>query len=170
MPAPIPVPTGTPDTTLWAEGRVRKYRESLQEESGPAIAVLSIPSIDLTVPVFEGTGPIVLNRGVGRIPGTAHPGTPGNLCIAGHRDGFFRGLKDVAPGDTIVLETARGTFRYEISWVRIVKPSDVSVLAPSETREITLVTCYPFYFVGKAPKRYIVRAEAVPEKAKAGPS
>ncbi len=158
---PFHVPTGAPDTSLWAEGRVRKYRESLEEEAGEAIGVLSIPDIDLTVPVFEGTGSVVLNRGVGRIAGTAHPGEPGNLGIAGHRDGFFRGLKDVGPGDRIVLETAKGTFQYEIRWVRIVAPEDVSVLAPSKTRELTLVTCYPFYFVGKAPKRYIVRAEPV---------
>ena len=156
--APVPVPTETPDTSLWARGRIAKYRESLRQESGPAIAVLSIPSIGLTVPVFDGTGPMVLNRGVGRIPGTARPGEAGNLGIAGHRDGFFRGLKDVAPGDTIVLETPRGRVRYEIQWVRIVDPSDVSVLAPSTERELTLVTCYPFYFVGRAPKRFIVRA------------
>jgi len=155
------VPTGTPDTSLWAEGRVKKYRESLRQDAGKAIAVLSIPSIDLTVPVFEGTGPIVLNRGVGRIPGTARPGEPGNLGIAGHRDGFFRGLKEVGPGDRIVLETGRDTLHYEIRWIRIVSPKDLSVLAPSQEWELTLVTCYPFYFVGKAPKRYIVRAVIV---------
>jgi len=168
--SPVPVPTGEPDTSLWAEGRVRKYRESLRQDTGRAIAILSIPSIDLTVPVFDGTGPVILNRGVGRIAGTARPGEPGNLGIAGHRDGFFRGLKDVAPGDTIELETAGGRFEYAIRWIRIVAPDDVSVLAPSTKRELTLVTCYPFYFVGKAPKRYIVRAELVRREAARGSS
>ena len=83
-----------------------------------------------------------------------------NLGIAGHRDGFFRPLKDIALGDVMTLQTTRGTESFKVSSIDIVDPSDVSVLAPTETSTITLVTCYPFYYVGHAPKRFIVKATA----------
>ena len=86
------------------------------------------------------------------------PGAQGNLGIAGHRDGFFRGLKDIAPGDTLELETTAGREFYVVDDIRIVGPEEVSVLAGTPNQTITLVTCYPFYFVGSAPQRYIVRA------------
>ncbi len=102
-----------------------------------------------------------LDRGVGYIQGTARPGTDGNLGIAGHRDGFFRGLKDIAPGDMVELDTIerKDTYRIERTWV--VDPEDVSVLDPTPTASLTLVTCYPFYFIGSAPRRFIVRAVRV---------
>ena len=123
------------------------------------IAVLRIPKIHLEVPVLPGTDDFVLNRAVGHIEDTALPGTDGNSGIAGHRDGFFRGLKDIGTGDAIELETLRGkkeVYRVERIWV--VDPEDVSVIDPTPTRSLTLVTCYPFYHVGPAPQRYIVRA------------
>ncbi len=122
------------------------------------LAVLRIARIRLVVPVLEGTSDVTLNRGVGHIEETAMPGTSGNSGIAGHRDGFFRSLKDVGVGDAIELETLQGkqTYRIERAW--IVNPEDVSVLDPTPEQSITLVTCYPFYFVGSAPQRYIVRA------------
>jgi len=151
-----------PDRSLWAEGRVKAWRESLSGDPGRTLGVLSIPSIGLTVPVFDGTDEVVLNRGVGRIQGTARPGGHGNVGLAGHRDGFFRGLKDVAVGDRIVLETPAGVETFVIDDLRVVSPKDVSVLAPLGSDAVTLVTCFPFYHVGRAPKRFIVRAVREP--------
>ena len=98
-----------------------------------------------------------MNRGAGWIEGTAELGTTGNIGLAGHRDGFFRGLKDIKSGDVIELETLDGSLTYRVSEITIVDPEDVYVLAPTPEPSVTLVTCYPFYFVGNAPKRYIVR-------------
>jgi sortase A len=120
--------------------------------------VLRIPRLHLEVPVLEGTDEFTLNRGLGRIPGTSRPGEGGNIGIAGHRDGFFRSLKDINTGDLIELTTAFGTEVYTVDRVRITRPADVSVLKPKMKPSLTLVTCYPFYFVGPAPKRYIVEA------------
>ena len=120
-----------------------------------------MPKIDLEVAVLPGTSELVLNRGLGWIEGTAPIGTVGNVGIAGHRDGFFRGLKDIETGDRMELETLQGVQTYEIDQISIVQPEDVYVLAPSEESRLTLVTCYPFYFVGKAPLRFIVHAREV---------
>jgi sortase A len=147
-----------PDFRLWSPERVKDYQDSLAAYMGPAIAILRIPKVDIEVPVLEGTDDLALNRGVGRIDGTARPGESGNMGIAGHRDGFFRGLKDVANGDKIELVTRKGTETYVIDRIVIVKRADVSVLAPRERSSLTLVTCYPFYFIGSAPERYIVQA------------
>jgi sortase A len=144
------------DTSLWAKGRIEGYEESLRQDLGAAQAILRIPKLSLEVAVLEGTSEPVLNRGVGRIEGTARVGAGGNLGLAGHRDGFFRGLKDVEIGDAMELETLTGTQTYIIDQISIVSPEDVYVLNPSAEPRITLVTCYPFYFVGKAPLRFIV--------------
>jgi sortase A len=112
----------------------------------------------LEVPVFEGTDDFTLNLGAGRIIGTAKPGSSGNIGIAAHRDGFFRGLKDIQEGDEIDLVTAGRRAAYLVDSIRIVTPDDVSVLHARERPSLTLVTCYPFYFVGSAPNRYIVQA------------
>jgi len=163
-PTPEPVPTRSlpdspaVDTTLWAKGRIEKYNESLSHQFAAPLAVLRIPKIGLEVPVLDGTDELTLNRAVGRIAGTATIETMGNLGIAGHRDGYFRGLKDVVVGDEIALETLTGTLHFAIEDISIVMPTDVHVLAPTERPTITLVGCYPFYYVGKAPQRYIVRA------------
>jgi sortase A len=146
------------DTSLWSDKRIRAYNESLSHAFGAPLAVLSIPKIHLEVPVFEGTDEVTLDRGAGRIAGTAHPGQPGNLGIAGHRDGFFRGLKDVTQGDEIKLALPEGEATYVVDQITVVTPQDVSVLQPRPISSITLVTCFPFYFVGSAPERYIVSA------------
>ena len=146
------------DDRLWSAKRIIAFKETLTNSTAPPIAVLRIPRIGLEVPVLEGTDEVNLNRGVGRIEGTATPGGGGNLGIAGHRDGFFRGLKDVARGDAITLETLSGPETYVIDSIQIVTPDDVSVLDPTTQPVLTLVTCFPFYFVGDAPERYIVRA------------
>lgn len=148
----------TVDYSLWSEKRIKDYEASLAEHFDPPLAVLRVPKIHLEVPLFEGTDDPVLNRGVGRIVGTAQVGQTGNMGIAGHRDGFFRGLKDVVLGDALELETTSGTQTYIIDSIKLVTPDDVSVLRNEPNSALTLVTCYPFYFVGSAPQRYIVHA------------
>jgi sortase A len=150
--------TATPDFSLWSERRIRDYQESLAAHFSPAIAILRIPKIHVEVPVLEGTDDLSLNRGVGHVASTAYPGENGNSAIAGHRDGFFRGLKDIGLGDTIEVVALGQTKTYVIDRIIIVDPSDVSVLQPRPHASLTLITCYPFYFVGSAPKRYIVQA------------
>ena len=122
------------------------------------LAVLRIPRLKLAVPILEGIGALVLDRGAGHIPDTARPGEPGNIGIAGHRDSFFRSLKDVKAGDEIELATRGARERYVVERTWIVDPDDVSVLEPTSAPSMTLVTCYPFYYVGSAPRRFIVRA------------
>ncbi len=161
-PAQLMRTSSAPDFSLWSERRIKDYEESLAAHFNPAIAILRIPRIKLEVPVMEGTDDLILNRGVGHVAHTANPGENGNSAIAGHRDGFFRGLKDVGLGDTIELVTPQRTVTYLIDRIRVVDPSDVSVLQPTASPTLTLVTCYPFYFLGSAPKRYIVQASATP--------
>ena len=147
-----------PDFTLWSPKRIKEYEESLATYFTPAIGILRIPKINVEVPVLDGTDELSLNRGVGRIAGTASPGQEGNIGIAGHRDGFFRGLKDVALGDTVEMVTLIRTETYVVDNVVIVDPGDTSVLQGRQRPSLTLVTCYPFYYVGSAPQRYIVQA------------
>jgi sortase A len=147
-----------PDFSLWSPQRIKHYQQSLSAQLGPPVALLRIPKIGLEVPVLEGTDDLTMDRAVGFIAGTGRPGGDGNIGISGHRDGFFRGLKDIREGDGIELVTATGTDTYTIDRIVLVKPVDVSVLAPRPRPSITLVTCYPFYIVGSAPKRYIVQA------------
>jgi sortase A len=149
-----------PDQSLWAEKRIAEYRESLKIEAEPPVAIMSIDRLDIQVPVFDGADDFNMNRGVGRIRGTARLDVVGNLGIAGHRDGFFRGLKDVEVGDRIDLQTTGGLTTYSVDSILIVDPDDVFVLDPTSDQTITLVTCYPFYYVGHAPKRFIVKAKA----------
>jgi sortase A len=153
-----PRPVAAPDLTLWDFERIVAWRSALEEDAPPPLAVLRIPKIHLEVAVLPGTDDFVLNRAVGHIDGTALPGTDGNSAIAGHRDGFFRGLKDVRPGDAIEVETLGGNEAYSIEQSWVVEPEDVWVLDATPVRSITLVTCYPFYYVGSAPHRFVVRA------------
>jgi sortase A len=144
---------------LWDSSRIRAYRHTLNVAFPAPEAVLRVPRVKIEVPVLEGTDDLTLNRAAGHVTGTALPGQPGNIAITGHRDGFFRGLKDLAPGDLIQLDRGGSQIdRYLVRSIRIVSPSDVSVLAPTKDDTLTLITCYPFYFVGAAPQRYIVQA------------
>ena len=147
-----------PDQTLWSTDRVKAWRETRTRIVPAPLALLRIPGIGLEVAVLEGADDWTLNRAVGHIEDTAPPGAAGNSGIAGHRDGFFRGLKDIRAGDGIEIETVGGIERYRVERTWIVDPADVSVLDPTTVPSITLVTCYPFYFVGPAPQRFIVRA------------
>ena len=148
-----------PDYTLWSSKRIDDYHESNTQRNDAPLAILSIDELNLKVPVYNGTDEINLNRGAGRIKGTARVDSEGNLGIAAHRDGFFRVLKDIEIGDSIGMLTHQGKTEFVVSSITIVDPSDISVLAPTDDPTITLVTCYPFYFVGHAPKRYIVKGE-----------
>jgi sortase A len=146
------------DVRDWSPNRVRAWREALQQLAPPPMATLRIPRLGLKVNVLEGTDDWTLNRAVGHIQDTAKPGSTGNVGLAGHRDGFFRGLKDIAVGDLIEVTTAGQVDRYRVQKIWIVVPTDVWVLDPTDSPALTLVTCYPFYFIGSAPKRFIVRA------------
>ncbi len=149
------------DFGLWSEKRIQAYIDALAMNLEEPLAILTIPKIELEVPVFEGTDDVTLNRGAGRIAGTAEPGESGNVGIAAHRDGFFRKLKDLQLGDRIELSTKERTLTYTVADIVVVQPSDISVLRPRAQPSLTLVTCYPFYFVGDAPQRYIVHASLV---------
>lgn len=149
-----------PDLGQWDAQRIRAYEASLTVEATPPLAVLTIGRLGVEVPVYDGASDFNLNRGVARIAGTAAVDGTGNLGIAGHRDGFFRSLKDIATGDRIELLTGEGTRAYRVDSIDIVDPQDVWVLDPTDEATVTLVTCYPFYYVGQAPKRYIVKATA----------
>lgn len=152
------------DFKLWNAHRVQAYKENLRKQLGAPLAVLHISKIHLEVPLLDGTDDLTLNHAVGRIAGTARPGERGNIGIAGHRDGFFRGLKDMGIGDALELRTLKGTDTYVVDQIRIVAPEDVNVLWPRPVPSLTLVTCYPFYFIGSAPQRYIVMASLTREQ------
>lgn len=147
--------------SLWSQPRIEAYKQSLAQHLESPIAVLRVTAIKLEVPVLNGTDELTLNRGAGWINGTSRPGERGNIAIAGHRDGFFRGLKDLKLGDAIDLVTRNRTETYSVDQMRVVSPDDVSVLQPTSNPSLTLVTCYPFHFVGSAPLRYIVHASRV---------
>jgi sortase A len=149
------------DFSVWDEGRIAAYEQSLSKHFDPPLAILRIAKVHLEVPVLNGIDDLSLNRGVGYIPGTYRPGEAGNIGIAGHRDGFFRVLKNVGPGDMIELETVGQIDIYRVDQIVIVDKNDTSVLKPTPLPSLTLVTCYPFYFIGSAPKRYIVIASLV---------
>lgn len=131
-----------------------------QAGEGEVLAILRIGAIGLELPVRYGTEERVLRRGPGLIEGTAFPGSLGNVAIAAHRDIHFRGLKDLELGDQIELEVADRTQSYVVTGLSVVEPTDIHVLDETGQAVLTLVTCYPFYFVGNAPERFIVRAEA----------
>lgn len=150
--------SGRVDFSLWAEKRIQAYRHSLVSKTNTPMAVLRIKKLGIEAPVFDGTDDLTLNRGVGRIIGSARPGMLGNIGIAGHRDGFFRGLKDISVGDDVDLTTTKEEAIYIVDQIEIVSPTDVSVLRSRDAPSLTLVTCYPFYFVGDAPNRFIVHA------------
>jgi len=122
------------------------------------IGRIEIQRLGLSVVVVEGVGAKVLRRAVGHIPGTALPGQPGNVGLSGHRDTFFRPLKNLRIGDEIQFSTLSGDFHYQVESLTVVGPNNVAVLAASHENVLTMVTCYPFYYVGAAPKRFVVRA------------
>src|SRR4029077_2040551 len=134
---------------------------------GTLLGRLAAPSVKLSTTVLEGSDDATLSRGSGHIEDTPFPGQPGNVGIAGHRDTTFRALRHIRVGDSLEFTTADRLYRYRISKTLIVGPDDVYVLDPTDQPTLTLVTCYPFEFVGHAPRRFIVQAELVGEEARA---
>jgi sortase A len=124
---------------------------------------IEISTIGLEAMILEGTDARTLRRAVGHIPGTPLPGQQGNVAITGHRDTFFRPLRNIRKDDEIRLTTLSGSYRYWVDSIKVVEAGAMEVLDNSDDAILTLVTCYPFYYVGPAPKRFVVRAHRVPE-------
>ena len=134
----------------------------LPPHQGDVIGRIEIPRLNISAMVLEGTAPKILRVAVGHINGTALPGIRGNTALAAHRDTIFRPLQEVKAGDGIVLTTSYGKFHYVVDSAQIVNPTDVRVLRPTPDAELTLVTCYPFSYIGAAPQRFIVHARQRP--------
>jgi sortase A len=141
---------------LAADGRPHAASPPLKP--GALVGRVEIARLGLSALAREGVDARTLHASVGHVPGTALPGERGNAAFAAHRDSFFAPLRDVRPGDAITLTTPAGVFHYVVDGTRVVNPSDVTVLRPTETATLTLVTCYPFTYVGSAPQRFIVSA------------
>ena len=149
-----------PDQTNWSKSRISAYAAALADGGGQGlpVAVLRIGRVGLEVPVYADAGERNLNRGAGLVAGTAPPGSDGNVAIAAHRDGYFRVLERVVVGDLLEVESATRVEQYRVTELSVVDPTDIRPLHDTEIPTVTLVTCYPFYFLGSAPQRYIVRA------------
>ncbi len=167
LPPDIPdaVPAKSPPEEISASSSAARDAARVAEDETIAenlVGMLEIPRLKMSTPVVEGDDDKTLRAAVGHLPDTPQPWEAGNSAIAAHRDGLFRPLKNIRIGDDIRVRTRRGELRYKVRTTRIVKPSDLSVLEQSDDHALTLITCYPFYYVGSAPKRFIVRAERVP--------
>jgi LPXTG-site transpeptidase (sortase) family protein len=130
-------------------------------EAGSAMAILAIPRIGLSTAVLHGSDARTLRRGPGHVENTAGPGQNGNAVIAGHRDTFFRPLRNIRVGDDIFLDASSGRYHYQVTSLLVVNPRDLSVLTPTDEATLTLITCYPFWVLGHAPDRFVVRATRV---------
>jgi LPXTG-site transpeptidase (sortase) family protein len=150
-----------PDTALWNATRIEDYAVATEQAGAPPLGVLTISRLGLQAPIYNGTDEFNLDRGLGRIKGMARLDEPGHLGISGHRDGFFRILKDLEVGDRIMVRGTDAVNVFEVQSFSIVDKHDASILKEQDDWKLTLVTCYPFYFVGNAPKRYIVHATPV---------
>ena len=156
-------PPPAPDVREWSATRRAEWEASHRAPAGTPLGLLAISSLGLSVVVFEDTDTLSLNRGVGRIAGTR---MQSNLGIAGHRDGYFRPLRKLTKGARIDLETRDAIYTYEVRSLSIVSPEDVHVLDPTPGPTLTLVTCYPFFVLGPAPKRFVVHAVRVAESGR----
>jgi sortase A len=155
------VESPVPDHTNWAQSRWQAFLSARDQAAGIPWGALAIPAIGIEVPVFADTSDVHLNRGAGLIEGTSYPGAQGNVGIAGHRDGFFRALRQIERGQRIEVRTARAQFVYRVASIAVVDAEDARLLQTTAAPVITLVTCYPFYFVGSAPRRFVVRGVLV---------
>jgi sortase A len=142
-------------------GSAVEASEPATDEQNIPIALLRIPRLDLEVPVYRDSSEFNLNRGAGWVEGTAAPNNNGNMAIAAHRDQHFRPLKDIVVGDILELESLSRQGNYQVTSLSIVEPQELWPLDPTDESTVTLITCYPFYFVGNAPLRYIVQAVAM---------
>jgi sortase A len=135
--------------------------QPLRVMEGDVIGEVNVPRLGLEAVVVQGDTQRILRRAVGHIPNTSLPGQSGNVVLAGHRDTFFRPLRNIRAGDSITLKTAHGDFQYQVQSTAIVGPSHIEVLRSSRENELTLITCFPFYYVGAAPNRFVVRARQI---------
>jgi sortase A len=159
----IQQPASSPLLPAQAEAdRARAESFGIDGLAGSPLARIEISSIGLAAMIMEGIDGRTLRHAVGHIPGTPLPGQQGNVAIAGHRDTFFRGLRNIRKDDEITLTTLNGTYRYRVDSTQVLAPEHTEVLDDSGEAILTLVTCYPFYFVSSAPKRFVVRAHRIP--------
>jgi sortase A len=158
-----PQPELSPLSSVTEADRARGENPAVKTLEGAPLGRLEISSIGLAAVVMEGIDEGTLRLAVGHIPGTPLPGQRGNVGLAAHRDTFFRGLRKIHRDDEITLATLQGSYRYRVDSTQVVKADDISVLAATPDDFLTLVTCYPFYFVGTAPKRFIVRSHRISE-------
>jgi sortase A len=151
-------PPGPAEPALPAEPTTQPARRARRIEAGDTIAKLTIPRLDAQLYVVEGDSTRDLRRGPGHLTGTALPGDNGNCVIAGHRDTHLRVLKDIRQGDDILMQTKTGEYLYRVKSIRVVSPDYTEPLQPTKDAELNLITCYPFFYVGSAPKRFVVEA------------
>jgi len=158
---------GFGDSHLYQAVEIRKFERAAGPTKaqifaeGDVLGEIQIPRLEMDSIVVQGDSNAALRRAIGHVSESALPGQQGNIVLAGHRDTFFRPLRNVRQGDEIVLKTGNGSFHYRVESTEVVAPSDVQVMAPSNRYDLTFVTCFPFYFVGPAPKRFIVHAVEV---------
>jgi sortase A len=168
---PVPDPPKTEGATIVSIGTIVTAAPvtPVPPRSGSWVARLDAPSVRLSATVLEGSDDGTLARGAGHIEDTAFPGQPGNIGIAGHRDTTFRAVRNLHVGDTLELTTEDRAYRYSITKTFIVEPEDVYVLDPGDRPMLTLVTCYPFTYIGHAPQRYILQAVLVDQVTRIRP-
>ncbi|WP_262372468.1 class D sortase [Sutcliffiella horikoshii] len=130
-------------------------------KAGEEIGEISFPVLDVSIPVFHGVSEEELVKGVGHVPGTLLPGDGGNIVLSGHRDTVFRRLKELEVGDKVMFGFDGGWYTYKIGRIRVVDKEDTSVVVPRPREVLTITTCYPFTFIGRAPQRYVVEAEFI---------
>ncbi|SHO50759.1 class D sortase [Anaerocolumna xylanovorans] len=133
-------------------------------DQGDNIGTLTLPSLKMSLPIYEGTEEKELEKGVGHYAGSVLPGETDNCVLSGHRDTVFSGLENLKKGDDIVVKTSAGTFTYRIHKIRIVDKEDTTVIVPKPKAYLTLTTCYPFTYIGSAPQRYIISAYLISEE------
>jgi sortase A len=150
-----------PDVTAPGAGAPSVMTPSVSASATP-LGRIKISSIGVAAMILEGVDDKTLRRAVGHVPGTAIPGQPGNVALAGHRDTFFRELRKIQKNDEITLDTLSGSYRYRVDLIQIVSAEDTESLKSSRGPILTLVTCYPFSYVGPAPQRFVVRAHRIP--------
>jgi sortase A len=153
------------DETRKSEGAAPSASARTAPKALHSIGRISVPRLHLKAMVEEGDDDATLEHAVGHVPGTALPGSVGNVALAGHRDSFFRGFADLRRDDEIDLETLDGSFRYRVDQLSVVDPSNTSALAPTHGKTLTLITCFPFHYIGPAPRRFIVRATQISDEA-----
>jgi sortase A len=161
LPVPAPPPVAAPSRTLPGDAATPTPAPAAAPAPGTWLGRLEAPAVGLSATVLEGSDDGTLARGAGHIEWTPLPGAGGNVGIAGHRDTVFRPVRRLHAGETLVLTTADRVYTYQIERTQIVTPETVSVLDPTPRPTLTLVTCYPFTYIGHAPKRFIVTATLV---------